>query len=221
MESYKKPSIAGAVGQALPKKCLELSEKQLHGLKTTAQVILAIGLIAGAISLAVLAPNALQLLRLFSGKSRTKEDRLRQNRKFTKSLYYLKRRGDIELIPSGKDFILKVTQKGRKKVKKLRFETLSIATDKKWNKRWWLVLADIPSKTHRGRADAFRDKLKILGFYPLQRTVWVYPFDSRDGVDFVASYYDLTQFVTVMEVSAIDPADEKVLVEFFRKKDLI
>ncbi|MBI4363722.1 MAG: hypothetical protein HY545_02630 [Candidatus Doudnabacteria bacterium] len=218
MEPYKKPSIARAVSQALPKKRLELSEKQLRGLKTTAQIILAIGLVAGAISLAVLAPNALQLLKPFVTKNRTKEDRQRQNRKFVKSLYYLKQRGDIELIPIGKDFILKVTQKGRKKVKKLQFETLSIVTDKKWNKRWWLVLADIPSKTHRGRADAFRDKLKILGFYPLQRTVWVYPFDPRDEVDFVSSYYDLTQFVTVMEVSTVDPADEKMLVDFFREK---
>lgn len=224
MQTYNKQSLADVVNLSLPKKHLELTEKQLERLKTTSEIILGIGFVIGVVALSVVAPNIVRILGGFSkgrGNSRTKEYRQKQNKSIIKSLYYLKQRGDIELIPDKNDFILKITQKGRKKMRRLRFETVEIAKSPNWNKHWWLVLADIPSKPYKGRADLFRNKLKQIGFYLLQRTVWVYPFDPRDEVDFVSEYYNLSKFVTVMEVLNLDPADEKVLNEFFKTKEVL
>lgn len=224
MKPYEKITIAGSIRSTLPKKRFELTEKQIEGLKTTAEIILAIGMTAGAIALAVMAPNAIQLMGGLVKNKRyinSKEFKEQQRRRLTKSIYYLKRRGDIELTPTGNDFMVKITAKGRKKARQLNFESLKIDIGKTRNGKWWLVLADIPSKPFRSRADSFRDKLKALGFYPLQRTVWVFPFDPRDEVDFVAAYYSLEKFVTTMEVSKLDPEDEKILYDFFRKKQII
>ncbi|MBI4049474.1 MAG: hypothetical protein HY395_01495 [Candidatus Doudnabacteria bacterium] len=83
------------------------------------------------------------------------------------------------------------------------------------------MLADIPSKPYRKHADFFREKLKSLGFYPLQRTVWIHPFDPRDQVEFVAAFYSLEKFVTTMEVSRLEAEDEKVIFNHFKDQGIL
>ncbi len=224
MKVYNKLTITAAINTALPKKRLELSERQISRLKTAAQIILALGAAAGAVALAVMAPNAGRLLgQVGPNRSfiQSKERRTAYKHQVLKSLYYLKQRGDIELIQQGNDYLMKITQKGRKKIQKMRLGTLAIKRPSFWKGRWWLVLADIPSKPFRSRADLFRNKLKELQFYPLQRTVWVYPFDPRDEVDFISAFYNLERFVTCMEVSKMDPSDEKLVYDFFYKSGLL
>ncbi|MBI2355924.1 MAG: hypothetical protein HYV13_01805 [Candidatus Doudnabacteria bacterium] len=221
---YEKLTIASSLKQALPHKKLDLSEKQIKRLKTVSRIILALAAVAGTVTLAALAPNAVQLLGKLSGQGRfikSREQKKKYGRQVLKSIYYLKNRGDIELSPAGKDFVLKVTQRGRKKVRRFNFETIEVSKPEFWNHKWWLVLADIPSVPYRKHADFFRDKLKSLGFYPLQRTVWVFPFDPRDQVDFVAAFYSLEKFVTTMEISKLDPDDEKVIFGHFQNKGIL
>ncbi len=221
---YEKLTIANSIRQALPHKKLDLSEKQIKRLKTASEIIFALAAAAGAITLAALAPNVVQLLGRLPGQSRfikSREQKARYGKQILKSMYYLKSRGDIELIPDGKDFILKITQRGRKKIKRLNFETLTIKRPEFWNHKWWLVLADIPSVPYRKHADFFRNKLKSLGFYPLQRTVWVFPFDPRDQIDFVAAFYNLEKFVTTMEINKMEPEDERVVFNYFKDKAVL
>ncbi|OGE84822.1 MAG: hypothetical protein A3J48_01250 [Candidatus Doudnabacteria bacterium RIFCSPHIGHO2_02_FULL_46_11] len=90
----------------------------------------------------------------------------------------------------------------------------------KWDGRWWAVLADIPVKD-RVWADQFRVKVKTLGFYPLQRTVWFYPFDPRDEIDFVAEFYHVYRFVTVIRVDKLNENDRQTLQKYFRDQKII
>ena len=133
---------------------------------------------------------------------------------------YLKRKGYVELIPEGEDFKMKITQKGRKKIQKMNFGNLQINITKPWNGRWWVIVSDVP-KEFRRRADYLRAKFKEMKFYPLQRTVWVFPFDPRDEVDFVAAYYHLDRYVTAMEVVTLDPSDKKLLRGYFRERGIL
>ncbi|MDP3993940.1 MAG: hypothetical protein U1C57_00460 [Candidatus Doudnabacteria bacterium] len=220
MQPYFRQTIAEAVRRGLPKKRFELDDQQIEKLRTVSEVVLAVGIVAGTMALTVLAPNIFQALeklpwtrkKYSSGKAKRQDFQ----KKITKSFYYLKNKGYVELIPDGQDFKVKISQKGRRKIRRMRFERLQIGQPESWNSRWWIVLADIPSNTHRSRADQFREKLKSINFFPLQRTAWIYPFDPRDEVGFVAAHYKVDRFVTVMEISLLDPADEKVLKEFFK-----
>lgn len=223
MRAYQKLNLKQAVEDAIPKRRIELTEIQIERLRTTSKIILGLLLTAGAITLAVAAPNAVRLLGFISPKLgiQSKEFRARQKQKVVKALYYLRTQKDIELIPQGKTYLLKITQKGRGKIRPINFQNLFVAKSERWNRHWWFVLADIPTKTHKSAADQLRRKLKEMDFYPLQRTVWVYPYDPRDEIDFINNYYDLSQFVTVLEASALDPSDQKLLYKHFKAKNII
>ena len=225
MQPYVKPSITNSIKRGIPKKRFELSEKQVENLKSVSEVILAVGTIAGTLVLTLLAPNIFQYLNKMPWARNTYRNRdtkwKDQQQKITKAIYYLKKEGYVELTPDGEDFIMKIKKKGRKKIRKLQFDSLSIPMPNQWNRRWWLVIADVPSKEYRRHADFFREKLKKMNFYPLQRTVWVFPFDPRDEVDLVAARYGIERFVTIMEVLTLDPEDGKVLNEFFRGKKIL
>jgi len=102
----------------------------------------------------------------------------------------------------------------------MNFEDLQIRVEKSWNSHWWVVVSDVP-KEFRYQADRFREKLKKMKLYPLQRTVWVFPFDPRDEIDFVSAYFGLDRYVTVMEVLKLDPADGQLIREYFEDNDIL
>lgn len=221
MKQYIKPQIARSIKLAIPKKRFELTERQIETLKNVSEVVLVVGMLAGTLALMVIAPNCFKILDKMPWAKKTYRSRdtkrRDQSHKITKSLYYLKSKGYIELVPGKDDFLMKITRKGRKKIQKMKFADLRVMQKSSWNKHWWIVIADVP-KDYRHREDRFREKLKEMKFYPLQRTVWIYPFDPRDEIDFVSAYYQIERFVTTMEVLWMDPADEKVLKAYFREQ---
>ena len=225
MESYFRPRIANSIKRGAPKKRFELSEKQIKQLRTIGDIVLTLGTFGRDVALSVLAPNIFNALGDVVWARTTYRNRdtkwRDQQRKITKTFYYLKSKKYIELIPKGDDFIMKITKKGRKKIKEIQFANLQVTPSDKWNGHWWLVLADVPSKTYRQLADQFREKLKAMKFYSLQRTVWVFPFDPRDEVDGVAARYGIDHFVTTMEVVTLEEDDEKVLRGHFFEKGIL
>ncbi len=221
------PQIGRIVKLAKPAVGFELSEKQLRVLKTTSQVLLALGLVAGTVSLMVLAPNAFQMLdklpwadRVFGPKRPRQKRLLIQEEKIRKSFYYLKSKGYIKLIPQGEDFLMKVTRKGRKFKQRMSFADLAVDCSGIWDRQWWAVVADIPTP-FKHRADMFREKLIEMKFYPLQRTVWLFPYDPRVPVEFASAYLRIDRFVTTMRVSQLELPDEKVIKKFFKREQII
>ncbi|MDP3740837.1 MAG: hypothetical protein Q8R08_00740, partial [bacterium] len=203
MAYYYKFSVGSILEEAVPKEeksKFKLTERQIETAKTVSGVILAVLLGAGIIALTAVAPNIFVALdKIFgstSGGNRWSKSP-RNKTKVTKAIYYLKSQGNIKLTRKGDDFLVEITQKGRKKTRKFQFDGLELERQKKWDHRWWMVIADVPLK-YRRNADLFREKLKELGFYRLQKTVWFYPFDMRDEIDFVSAYYHLSNFVSSM-----------------------
>lgn len=41
--------------------------------------------------------------------------------------------------------------------------------------------------------EAFRGKLKELGFYQLQKSVWIYPFDCRAEIELLREFFGLSE----------------------------
>ncbi len=200
-----------------------LSEEQIGKLKTVGTIVLAIIAGAGIVTLIAIAPNVLGAMnKLLVRKHPNRVFKKREKDiKMTQAFYYLKRSGQIKMTCAGRDFKIVLTKLGKKRLRKLNIETMTITKPKFWNGYWWQVAADIPTKKHKRGADLFRQKLKDLQFYPLQRTLWFYPYDPRGEIEFIANYFNIGRFVTVMEINRLDREDEKRMQHFFKEEGII
>ncbi len=71
---------------------------------------------------------------------------------------------------------------------------------KHWDKKWRLVIFDIPEKS-RGERAALRSLLKNYGFQQIQRSVWLSPFDVLNEVE--KSLINFSTEVILIETSKI------------------
>lgn len=95
-----------------------------------------------------------------------------------------------------------LTDKGKVKALKYNFDKMRI--DKKnWDGKWRIVIFDIPEKIKKSR-DALRWKIKELGFYELQKSVFVFPYKCDNEINFVIEYYNLRKYVRFGTLDTID-----------------
>ena len=221
MNNQKNPKIKKLIRIAIPKGLFELSNEQVDALKNIGETILGIGAVLGVIAITAIAPNALRIINKAKWAKKTyrslgskKQD---QRKKITSSFYYLKRQGMIELKEKDGNYLMKLTEKGRKRVQKMSLRALKINRPKKWDGFWWMVIADIPIEL-RSQAHSFRNKLKQLGLFTLQRSVWVYPFDPRNEIAFIAALNGLDRYITTFKASDLESEDETSLKKFFNVK---
>jgi len=218
---YRKNSIAGSLKKNSPKPTFELSEAQIEKLKSYGQVVLAILALASVLTVAAVAPGAIGALRPFLKlKGRKRMDYDKSISKVNKTFYYLRRKGYIKFHFQAGQYRIILTKKGKEKIKELSFNTIYIPKPTSWDGKFWQVAADIPTKYRIG-ADAFRRKIKELGFFALQRTLWFHPFDPRKEIEFVADFFGIASFVTVMKIDKFDPADEKLMKDYFQKNNIV
>ncbi len=192
-----------------------------EGVKTVAANILIVAGVVGAVGLLFTAPNALKLFApILRRKYKRPLNKKEQKEKLLKVFYYLKQTGQIQIEEKGSGLLARLTPKGYQRFKKIRAEVKSISRPERWNGLWWLVASDVPVKS-RVAADMFRLKLRELQFYPLQRTLWLYPFDPRAELEYVVNKYHIGQFVTVMEVNRIDLQDKQRILSYFKKRHIL
>jgi DNA-binding transcriptional regulator PaaX len=92
---------------------------------------------------------------------------------------------------------------------------LTLPTPKVWDKKWRLVLFDIP-KDRRQRRDIFRLRLKELGLVLYQHSVWVYPYPLEEVVGQVSDFYYITRHVSFITAEKI--TNEKKFLQHFKLK---
>lgn len=215
----KEWNINKAFEVALPKKqpIFKFSAEELAALTKVSQILLAVIAGAGILTLAVVAPNIFGALGRISRMTKSGKHWSREEKKtkIKNAFYYLKRSGLIKLTGRGGETKVEVTAKGQEQLASLHFKSLQVPKTKVWDGDWWLVAADIPTKDYRWAADMFRRKLKDMGFFTLQRTLWFYPFNPIGEIQFVAEQFGIQKYITVMEVVRIDVEDEKKMKEFF------
>jgi len=96
-----------------------------------------------------------------------------------------------------------LTEMGKNKILKYNLDKIEIKKPIKWDKLWRLVVFDIPEKERAGRM-ALAAKLKELGFYPLQKSVFIHPFECKDEIDFIVEMFELVSYVRFLRVKDVD-----------------
>jgi len=95
-----------------------------------------------------------------------------------------------------------LTDKGKMKALTYHFEKMKIEGEK-WDGKWRLVVFDIPEKIRGGRR-ALREKIRGLGFYELQKSVWIFPYECKDEIDFIIEFFNLRKYVRFCVLESID-----------------
>jgi DNA-binding transcriptional regulator PaaX len=103
------------------------------------------------------------------------------------TFYYLRKKGLIEMHQEGYDISIVLTSEGKKMAGKYQIDDLTIEVPKTWDKKWRIILFDIPVTSNTVR-NIFRKKLKEFGFYWLQKSVWVFPFECREEIEFLRDF---------------------------------
>ncbi|KKQ32882.1 MAG: hypothetical protein US45_C0016G0006 [Candidatus Nomurabacteria bacterium GW2011_GWA1_37_20] len=131
----------------------------------------------GLLSVAVLAPNALQALKFFGIEPRNKW----QKYNFNHSIKRLKKHGLIIFEKTSRGIFARLTPKGEDRLRKFKLLGYKLKKPKKWDKKWRVLIFDIKEE-RKGTRDKIRFTLKRIGFLRLQDSVWVYPYDCEDLV---------------------------------------
>ncbi len=160
-------------------------------------------------AVALLAPNALQLLDKPLQNYFKKLDARARQREMKRILSYMKRSG---LVTENYEHGLRISKKALKRLKHADLETITIKNQPKWDKRWRVIFYDIPEKQKNSR-NQLAFKLRSLDCQQLQRSVWVHPFPCEDEINAVAIAYGVETFITYLETTHIN--NEKALIKRF------
>lgn len=135
-----------------------------------------------------------------------------RKRDFHREIKRLKKRGYIALTKTQKGWLLKLLRRGEQRLNEIDFQNLKLQKQKLWDGKWRLYIFDIPEEQRTAR-DLLRRKLRQLGLYNVQRSVFAYPYDCRQELGMVSDHYKVTRFATYVETSFID-IDEELRKQF-------
>ena len=151
---------------------------------------------AGLISLALVAPNALQLLPKI-------ESVLASGRRRRYLSIAIKRLEDRGMLKISNDGNIKLTDKGKQELQKKSINELVARKPKIWDKKYRLIIFDIPERRRKIRVK-LTAQLNAWGFARLQDSVWVYPYDCHEIVSLLKSYFYLGNDVLCVTAEYIE-----------------
>lgn len=164
---------------------------------TTTEAILRTVAVAGLISMALLAPNTIQLLSPLLKKKRHQGYYINQRVK------QMQRQGLVEIKKDGQEFLISLTKKGERELLRSQIKSEIKSRDQKWDQKWRVIVFDIKEFKRRER-DMLRAELLEFGFIRLQNSVWVTPYDCEQFVELLKIDIGLGREVVYMVVDKIE-----------------
>jgi DNA-binding transcriptional regulator PaaX len=114
-----------------------------------------------------------------------------KKRKISSTFKKLLDQGCINIRYENGQIYISLTEKGKKMAGWMQIDSLKIKRPKKWDGKWRIVIFDI-SQLKKSYREAFRGKLKELGFIQLQKSVWVHAFDCKDEIELLRDFFGLS-----------------------------
>lgn len=155
--------------------------KQYHGLKHP---------------LALLQPDFFEYRDAYWEKYKDKKKRER----WAATIRSLKNRGYLNIKDLQNRKAIIFTPKGMDRLFDIKIK--SIERKQRLDKKWQMVLFDIPEDRRRDR-DLFRKQLQYLGYKKLQKSIWVCPFDILKEIEQLIKRYKLDRFVRLLLVEEV------------------
>jgi DNA-binding PadR family transcriptional regulator len=150
-------------------------------------------------------PGTAPLLKIFTEKERKNwEEWKKFNPAYLRrSLERLKKQKLVEIEEKDGKTIVKITKAGRQKVLKYALDELEIAKLKVWDRKWRVVIYDVP-ENKQYLQKLFREAAKKLGFLRIQKSVYLYPFPCYEQIEFLREYFNLGENIIYMVVEQLE-----------------
>lgn len=170
--------------------------------------LLGMAAVCGILVVGAVAPNVFSAIGRLGGR------RYFDKKSFRERVYYYNRRGYIKVKKDDKDGTMEIqlTDRGEKKLLGRSLMNLKVMPQEKWDGIWRIVIFDISEKNKWAR-EGVRECLKRMGFYPLQKSVFVTPHPCKQEIDFLIRLYDIYGHLRLIETRALSFDDD--LREFF------
>lgn len=138
------------------------------------------------------------------------EEKKLKKKQIKKALYDFKKRKLIEIIED-KDKV-KIYFKDNFKNKVITHSIKLLLDFKKkkkhWDGRWFIVFFDVPEEEKQKR-EYLRRYLKRLGFYPYQKSVYIFPFECEKEVNLIKKIVEGAKYMKYIIAEKIEE-EEKI-----------
>lgn len=139
-------------------------------------VILSTLSVAGMVTFATMAPNAVRLLKYVDTDWVSKRD---PRQRLQECMSRMRRKGLVRFDTGSRQY--RLTSAGTRQSKKIQDGSVRISVPHRWDGRWRMVMFDISEKRRSLRRQV-TSLLTSLGFYRMQNSVWVHPYDCEEIV---------------------------------------
>ena len=183
---------------------LEKKNRKRNRRENLQKIILQTIYAAGILSIGLMAPNVIGAMGKLGilPKSRRREYVSSSASKLVKRGLLKFENGHYQLTDTGKSIMTRWT------LSDYRFKK-----PKRWDKKWRIVIYDISEKK-KGRIRRQIFKLfKEVGFYRLQDSIWVYPYDCEDIVGLLKTDFGVGKETLYIIANEIE--NDKYLREYF------
>ncbi|MDO8589726.1 MAG: hypothetical protein Q7R69_00405 [bacterium] len=173
---------------------LEKKDRKRGGKENLQRIILSSVAAVGALSIGLIAPNVINALNKLGILPK-----LRQQEYTSSSASKLVRRGLLKF----KDGYYRLTIDGEKVLRRWELSDYKLKKPKKWDRKWRMIIFDIPEKKKgiRKQVTALSNQ---AGFYRLQDSVWVYPYDCEDIIGLLKTDFGIGKDLLYVIASEIE-----------------
>lgn len=130
----------------------------------------------------------------------------------SKVLERLKRQGYVRLETAVSGHALRLTPRGQELLVHYEFRKEPVKTPKRWDKKWRVVIFDV-TETRRYLRDQVREQLQRWGFYQLQKSVWVYPYECEELIELLKTGHRVRH--DLLYLTVVDMAQDNKLRKHF------
>lgn len=142
-------------------------------------------------------PGLTNIIPLFKSNNARDRQRARQ------SIKGLERKKLIRIYTKGNNEVIEVTKAGERKVLEYNLDEMKLKVPRKWDGWWRVVMFDIPESKRQGR-DAVSRKIKDLGMYPIQKSVFVSPYACKNEIDFIGEFFNVREHLIYIKAKEIE-----------------
>ncbi len=166
----------------------------------TKEIFLGLLKTGAVLGLAVFAPGILKIFKDVGKNDGWEEYYPSSIEKVAKRLY---RRGYVQVIYEKGKPVVTISDKGRVEVLKYDLDKLEVKPQKNWDGKWRLVIFDIAEK-YRNARDLVREKLKQIGFYNLQESVFIFPYPCEKEIQYLREVLEVPHSIKLIRADRIE-----------------